>query len=1485
MTTMNTLLLKMFWNLGLFHVLIGDHIKLSHRQCYDSLLLLVLIYIVTHHFTYCYKRYKWQKKMDNIITKSVRIVSQRFDSHYSWIMSTGQHHKTCSRRTTTRSSGRRYHTGKGRIGRRASRSFVPYLMIAATYCRAMPIYSAANNVENLRMHAPNKNDDHGFNIDELWSEIDHAPETEISTEEEALHEELKYAVTVVHHIVNDDALDDEADFLAYSSPRRKFSPEICQMDTDSYPIGIDTYASRCISPHRSDFIKGTMVNLAKEGSVKPFGKGPGLDIKQMGTIKWSFQDDFGITHKFHIKNALYVPDGTMRLLSPQHFAVNASDNQLDFWNKEDFTATQHWNRNVLRWGSDCEFQKTVHNSRRSNVPTFYSSPITTSFQDYSVANAAKYDVDDEFVVYETLSDDPTPKSSAPRIPFMSTCTPSPSQPPTADMQTCVVCDPNEESRSQENLQQFQVPIIPDDSLSVSELEDDNRIISATTRRAEFMRWHYRLGHMSFAKMRRLAKHGYLPRWMAEQRNCKCKICQFGEQHRTPWRTKGEQNSLKTASKPGECVSVDQLESSTAGFYGQLKGILTNKRYKYATVFVDHYSRFTYIHLQETLTSKDTVRAKEMFEAKALEHGVKIEHYHADNGRFSDNAFRQHVHVSGQTITFCGVNAHWQNGIAEKAIRDIKNSARTQLLHAMDRWPGAIAVYLWPYAMRHAVNLRNNSPFRKADTCPLEKFTGSSVQPNLKTFHTFGCPVYVLNNSLQQKKQLSTWLPRSRLGIYLGLSDQHARSVSLVMSLTTGLVSPQFHVDHDDFFESLSSEEKVENNRTWMVLAGFRKGSKTNARKATLAGKNPSIPLLDTAPIPLSPIIDDEITEPPEQHPTFDYQDPDVIHYGRGHRTRRITDKVRESLAQRKDNIVSYKATDEEDADQFNRDYYEQLHQLEYIEQNEMENPVVFKASTNPDIMYYHQAMAAPDKPQFVQAIIDEVNAHIEGNHWEMVPIEQVPKDTIILDSVWAMRRKRDIKTREIYKHKARLNLHGGQQIKGIHYDETYSPVVQWASVRMALILSVIHGWHSRQIDFVLAFPQADIPHDNYMKLPKGIKTVHGDGKTHVLKIKKNLYGGKNAGKVWFDYLKGALKNIGFEQSTADPCVFYRKNVIFMFFVDDGLFFCKDAKAIDQAIADLSNHKKTKKKLTLDDQGDINDYLGINFEKGDDGRIRLTQPQVIDDILNELGIDDKWSSKPVPASSTKILHRDINGETTKAPFNYRKVIGKLNFLEKSTRPDIAYAVHQCARFSSDPKKIHYDAVMYLGRYLKGTRSEGIIINPRLTNSFEVWADADWSGNWIKETAEYDPSTAKSRTGYTILLSGCPIVWASKLQTQIALSSCEAEYICLSQALRETIPLMRMIQELKDREFLDEYMTPSVHCKAFEDNSGCVELAKVHKMRPRTKHINITYHHFREAVREGKITIHQVKTEDQIADIFTKPLQQNLLVKFRKLIMGW
>ena len=266
-----------------------------------------------------------------------------------------------------------------------------------------------------------------------------------------------------------------------------------------------------------------------------------------------------------------------------------------------------------------------------------------------------------------------------------------------------------------------------------------------------------------------------------------------------------------------------------------------------------------------------------------------------------------------------------------------------------------------------------------------------------------------------------------------------------------------------------------------------------------------------------------------------------------------------------------------------------------------------------------------------------------------------------------------------------MNIHGGQQEYGVHYTETYSPVVNWFSVRLMLVLALVNKWHTRQIDFVLAYPQAPIPYDNYMKLPHGIKTTHGDGKTHVLKLIQNIYGGKNSGRIWNEYLHNGLLNIGFKQSKVDDCVYYRGKCIFLCYVDDGIFIHPDSREIDKAIKDLQDINKAKARFVIEDQGSINDYLGINFEYLADGKIKLSQPHLINQIIEEVNVKPN-TKKPTPAASTKPLRRDESAPPCQnPPFHYRRVIGKLNFLEKSSRPDIAYAAQQCARFCSDPMK--------------------------------------------------------------------------------------------------------------------------------------------------------------------------------------------------------
>jgi len=319
---------------------------------------------------------------------------------------------------------------------------------------------------------------------------------------------------------------------------------------------------------------------------------------------------------------------------------------------------------------------------------------------------------------------------------------------------------------------------------------------------ELLHWHYRLNHLSFTKIQEMAKQRLLPSRLAKCTVPLCSGCIYGKMTRRPWRTKAPYSTVpKIATAPGQCVSVDQLDATVPGLIAQLKGIPTTRRYNYATVFVDHYSKLSYIHLQQTLTSEDTVNAKKAFENYATTYGVTILHYHADNGRFADNAFRQHLKDNNQTITFCGVNAHWQNGVAEKRIRDLTENARAILLFAQRRWPDAITPNLWPYALRMANMVHNHVPLRGRRESPLELFSSTTILPQLRHFHHFGCPTYVLQGPLQQGQKVRKWGNRARIGIYLGPSPQHAKSVALVLSLTTGNVSPQYHVQFDDLFNT------------------------------------------------------------------------------------------------------------------------------------------------------------------------------------------------------------------------------------------------------------------------------------------------------------------------------------------------------------------------------------------------------------------------------------------------------------------------------------------------------------------------------------------------------------------------------------------------------------------------------------------------------------------------------------------------------------
>jgi hypothetical protein len=427
--------------------------------------------------------------------------------------------------------------------------------------------------------------------------------------------------------------------------------------------------------------------------------------------------------------------------------------------------------------------------------------------------------------------------------------------------------------------------------------------------------------------------------------------------------------------------------------------------------------------------------------------------------------------------------------------------------------------------------------------------------------------------------------------------------------------------------------------------------------------------------------------------------------------------------------------------------------------------------------------------------------------------------------------KRDITTNEIKKYKARLNLHGGKQEFGTNYFETYAPVVTWFLIRLLIVIGIIFGWALCQCDFVMAYPQAPIECDMYMELPQGILVSKGDSLDYVLKLLKNIYGQKQAGQVWNKFLVNKLTSLGYQASMINDCVYYRGDIIFMVYINNGIFLGQDDEQLKATIHEIQDSG-----LNIEDQGHPADYVGVNIKKLKEGSYEFTQRALINSVIADVGLMDV-KTKPVPAKVAILLHAFKDAPPFNLNFNYHSVVGKLNYLSQTTRPDIMYATHQIAKFSADLREPHGDAILYLVCYLKKTRDLGIRFAPNPGKGFKCYCDADFSENSTASIADVDLSTSKSCSGWVVFYAGCPIIWASKLQTQTALSTTEAEYIAMSMSLRDVIPIMKLINEMKEHNIPVICTKPYVYCKVFEDKFGALELARLSKLCPCTKHINV------------------------------------------------
>lgn len=534
-------------------------------------------------------------------------------------------------------------------------------------------------------------------------------------------------------------------------------------------------------------------------------------------------------------------------------------------------------------------------------------------------------------------------------------------------------------------------------------------------------------------------------------------------------------------------------------------------------------------------------------------------------------------------------------------------------------------------------------------------------------------------------------------------------------------------------------------------------------------------------------------------------------------------------------------------------------QVELRRSSRVPKPRVF-----PDFVTYQVTSIILDDPQTVdealnrhdgelwqQAMFEEYNSLMENRTWDLVdlPLNRKP-----ISCKWVFKSKRNADG-IVVRHKARLVIKGFSQSKGIDYDETFSPVVRYSSVRFLMAMAAKYDLDIQQMDAVTAFLQGDVEEEIYMTQPKEFAT--GD---QVCRLRKAIYGLKQASRCWNLKLDHGLKEIGFRQSKMDPCVYiiYRGQyrTYLALYVDDLIIFSNDTKM--QSFLKSELHRRFQMK----DIGEAKYCLGFRITRDrSNGLIFLDQRRHIQDLLLKFNMAD---CKPIstPMDPNQHLTKEMSPinfsdkeEMKKIP--YQEAVGSLLYISQGTRPDITYAVNTVSKYNSNPGKAHWTAVKRIIRYLKGTSEAKLCYSKDDGPIVHGYSDADWAS---------DVDERRSCSGCVFLSQGGAISWFSKRQPTIALSSAEAEYMALSTSGQEALWLRQFQMDLLCLESMDAI---TVYC----DNKSAIDLSHKNGYNGRTRHIDIRHHFIREYIQDRKVYVEHIGTELMVADVLTKPLAKD------------
>ncbi|WVZ62530.1 hypothetical protein U9M48_012269 [Paspalum notatum var. saurae] len=940
-------------------------------------------------------------------------------------------------------------------------------------------------------------------------------------------------------------------------------------------------------------------------------------------------------------------------------------------------------------------------------------------------------------------------------------------------------------------------------------------------RASSELWHRRLGHPSSA----LASQILVDNDLAVIQNKEpsvCDACQQAKAHQLPFHS-----AVHVSSKPLELVHTDVWGPAKVSVNG----------YKYYISFVDDYSRFSWIYFLKNKYQVESIFPQFQSHVERLL-GRKILSVQSDWGG-EYHRLHKYFNRVGIAHRISSPHTHQQNGLVERKHRHVVETGISLLAHS------SLPLRFWDESFHTACYLINRMPSKTigGDT-PLTRLLG--VKPDYNFLKAFGCACWP-NLRAYNSKKLSF---RSKQCVFIGYSASHKGYKCLDRQTGRVYISRDVIFDEKMFPFQISTEQSKSPAQTGSQPILLPTAINLNLyTESSLTDTNTNMP--DPSNIPhTNPPSSPEISDMPNDNVLTNTADTPVSGQPPEHAgsnaapENQVTEADTEQLESHSE-IAQNAAND-----------HQPTHHMRTRLKDNIVKPKEFKDGTvrYSGIVKIQSLSSIPTEPkthkealkfqQWRQAMDAEFQALQKNQTWTLVP----PKKGInLIDCRWIFKVKRKADG-SVERYKARLVAKGFKQRFGIDYVDTYSPVVKPTTIRVILSLAVSHGWSMRQIDIQNAFLHGVLNEEVYMSQPPGYESnmVPAD---YVCKLNKALYGLKQAPRAWHSRLTDKLQCLGFVASQADASLFILKQrnitMYVLIYVDDIIIVSSSGNATDKLIHELTEEFAVK------DLGRLDYFLGVEVVPTKHGLI-LSQKRYAHDLLQRAKMDKcKPISTPM-AASEKLSKEQGNALTGDAQFQYRSIVGGLQYLT-ITRPDLSFVVNKVCQFIQAPTDVHWAAVKRILRYIKGTLDQGLRIQKSVNNTLSAFSDADWAGC---------PDDRRSTSGFAVMLGSNLVSWSSRKQATVSRSSTEAEYKAIANVTAELIWLQTLLNELG----IYQSEAPIL----WSDNLGAVYLTSNPMFHARTKHIEVDFHFVREQVARKALKVRFISSKDQLADIFTKAL---------------